>query len=265
MPEVKETRVFWTEQEWDQLAQELYCVRPIAQYQQSDSLVALSLVDMQDIQRVLPEERRRKLYSVVSVKPKMQEAMRRLRAKLQAVQAQEKAAAEAKAREEAEALAAQVSIPNPYELAFAPLVDLIATEVTKRVQAMIAQVIPQVTQIEISPQVFKEQRKPKFGVIGPLGVQAQELIKAFPQVEFITVESGDQRKAASQVSGCDRIIGMTDFMNHTTDGDLRAKFPEKYHRTTGSTASVKRLIGALLHSMQPKGMNGHASPNARHH
>lgn len=250
-----ESRVRWTTEEWDRLAEELYCVRPTAQYRVSDSLASLTLEDMQEIQKILPKDRWRPLKTVTPVRPHMQAAMRRLRSKLKQLEERQHQEIAERNRQEAARKAAEeeAAKPNPYEAMFAPMIAFITSEVLKQVHAaMQHQAVPQEQPKPLPPApppLPDEQKRPKIGVIGPLGVQAEDIKRSYPDVDFVTVDSSQQRTAASKVVGCDLIIGMTDFMDRSTDSQMRSKFLNNYHRTSGSTSSVKRMIGVLLHSM----------------
>ncbi|WP_407305392.1 hypothetical protein [Acinetobacter sp.] len=247
-------RILWKDSEWVQVARELYRIRPVDEYLRSTSMAGLQTEDFFAAQRVLPEDRRRSRSAVQSmsvVRPGLVKAMAVIRAEVDAEILRKKAEAEV-AELEAQAVkeVAKLAIPelNQYEAAFAPLIDLIATEVTKRIQDMLAATMPNVLAHKVTSKT--QPKKLKFGVIGPLSIQGQEIKKAFPEMDFVIVESSKANSSLSHVSGCDKIIGMTDFMDHSTDNSLRARFPDRYHRTTGGTSKVKHLIGILASSIK---------------
>jgi hypothetical protein len=249
------TRIQWKDAEWVAVARELYRIRPVEEYLRSTTMIGLQAEDFYAAQRVLPENRRRSKKAVQSmgvVRPGLIKAMAVIRAEVDAAILRKKAEEEAAALE-AQAAAAVMKevlpVVNAYEAAFAPLIDMIATEVTKRVQQMLVTTLPQVAAYKVEPKLQTNKRL-KFGVIGPLSVQAQDIKKAFPDIDFIIIESGKGASSPGHVMGCDKIIGMTDFMDHSVDGVLKDRFKERYHRCAGGTSKIKHLIGILSNALK---------------
>jgi hypothetical protein len=89
--ELKKRKVFWTREEWIEVARQLHLQRPDAKLYMT-LLSGLSLEELNAAQRVLPQERRRHLGSVSQVRQQLLDAMHIVRREIE--DAQQEAAAE---------------------------------------------------------------------------------------------------------------------------------------------------------------------------
>lgn len=87
--------------------------------------------------------------------------------------------------------------------------------------------------------------KPRVIVIGPLPAQAEQIARTYPQLDIVCFTTG-RHQLGKQLQGSDLVIGMTNFMRHSTDGAAYASVGSAYKRTTGSISSVKRIINSWL-------------------
>jgi len=252
------TRIQWSEAEWIAVARELYRIRPVEEYLRSTTMIGLQKEDFFAAQQVLPENRRRSrtaVHAMSVVRPGLVKAMAVVRAEVDAAILRKKAEDETAALEaQAAATVMKEVLPpvNPYEAAFAPLIDMIATEVTKRIQQMLVTTLPQLAGYKVEAKLQPVEKRLKFGVIGPLSVQAQDIKKAFPDIDFVIVESSKGASAPGHVMNCDKIIGMTDFGPLRRWGLLKSRFGERYHRCAGGVSKIKHLIGILSNSLKHK-------------
>jgi DNA-binding transcriptional MerR regulator len=143
-----------------------------------------------------------------------------------------------------------------------PIIDLLAGELLAqlgpRIEALIASAlaVPQspqhgsgaLTLVPATPYTPPKPRKKIIGVIGPLPVQEQELIKSFPQFEIIAMTCDNINAGVSAMRSAARVIGMTSFMNHSSDGVLAKTFKDKYVRVTGGVTAIKRQIEVWIAS-----------------
>jgi hypothetical protein len=88
--------------------------------------------------------------------------------------------------------------------------------------------------------------KPVIGVVGPLPAQQRVLEAAYPEIDLRFVEKNGNGNAATALQSCTRVIGMTSFMNHPTDGSLRRFFGERYCRVTGGVSAIKHQIDVWI-------------------
>lgn len=263
-------RIHWTDAEWLAVARELYRQHPIDQYLRSTTLASLTLRDFYDAQVVLPPERRRikAVKTPVTVREGLLVAMQKVRKEIDAVVTEKEdpiAVAEAKAVETIISAEVKEAVKvNPYEAAFAPLIEILAQAVAARVQDIVLEnltaptkpFVPTPEQKPVSaiaappvaPQV--KERRLKFGVVGLLPVQSNEIEKAFPNIDFVCITADKLDRCVDKLTGCDKVIGMVDFMSHSSCNNLKKAFGENYHRTNGNSSRAKHLIGVLLNSMK---------------
>jgi hypothetical protein len=258
-PGSRSPKVFWKPNEWLDIAREIYRLEPFAQHIKSSSLAGITLAVFKEAERnVIPMERRRpSINTTTAVRADLLKAFAIIRAEVEHQEQAEKNCKEQERIEEQRRFAQEQLEKklNPYEEAFAPLVRMLATEITRMLVPAILSAQQQPEQpiekiVEIASNVVALQNKPKkprVAIVGPKPNQARELEQAFPELEIIAFENSNQVTAAN-VHSCDKIIGMTDYMRHGADGMLRKTFGDKYHRTTGTVSAVKRLIGVLLAS-----------------
>lgn len=254
---VKSKKIFWKPGEWVDLAREINRLEPFAHHTKSTTLAGLTLAAFKEAERnvIAADRRRPSINSITFVRPDLLRAFAVIRDEQEQQQREEEERKAQERLEEQRRLAQEVLArkPNPYEEAFAPLVKFLATEITKMlVPALVtAQDKPQQTVDEIVAHAtavvenHAKPRKTRIAVVGPKPNQARELERTFPDLEIIVIE---KKATAVSVQSADKIIGMTDFMDHSVDGMLRKTFPDRYHRTTGTVSSVKRLIGVLMAS-----------------
>ena len=274
------TRVVLKKHEWDLLVSEIVKQNPHEPFLQSSTLAGLTLRQLRDAQMIFPENRRRPFHSVSIVRPNILSAMARLRANLAAAPANgfDDAPVVAPAAPPGAPLPALAPLDsvaassNPYE-ALAPLFDMLAVRVAglllPHLRAMMASpadnVPPCAPGAVVAPSfatpgafvassaraapggVLAAPRRTRIGVVGPLSVQAQNIAASFPQFEFTAVEKSVDN-LVEKLRGVDKIIGMTGFMTHNTDGILSKRFGEKYTRVSGGVSSVKRQIEIWLSS-----------------
>lgn len=268
----KQHRIFWQKQEWEILARELYRIKPLDSILRSSTLATLDHVDFKKIQEILPHERRRFCVpSLVPIRKNLLPHMRKIREEIDAEAEAAKIEVSKAIQEEAQTPKISSAPVNSYEAVFAtvfaPIVNLIAAEISKAIvgqvqaslQSQVTQMIADITHTPITNTPVQSYTLPvetkvktkrlKFAVIGAMSVQAQDIQTTYPMIDFLCIESS-AAAVPEAVHSCDKIIGMTDFMRHGADGIMKLKFGAKYHRTGGSVSAVKRLIKILLSEMK---------------
>lgn len=91
--------------------------------------------------------------------------------------------------------------------------------------------------------------KPRIGIVGALAQQGNEIAAAFPQLRIKIVDknlAGQSLREA--VSGCDRVIAMTGFISHSTDGVCSKAVGDRYTRVDGGVSAVRRQIEVWIAS-----------------
>lgn len=106
-------------------------------------------------------------------------------------------------------------------------------------------------------------------VLGPFPPQINELVRCYPQLDLVCVTYA-QRNLQTKLQGSDLVIGMTNFMRHSTDGAAIRCMGSAYRRTTGSVSSVKRLINSWLEEIKNESIptvavRNNSSPDRRVH
>jgi hypothetical protein len=242
----KQSRIFWNEAEWLCVARELYRLHP--HLIRSDTLVGVKLPELMFAQKSLPQERQRNaIINMSQAREKLLEAFKIIRTEVQESEATRKA------QEASEAAAAQEASRNPFEKAIEPLIALITAEVMKalmpRIQALVG-TVQQQPELGFDPfpkEHVSKPKKPKVAVVGALPVQQAAIALEFPEIDFVMPDK-DAKNTPSQVNGCDRVIAMVSFMDHSQRHALKNKFGEKFSEVSGGTSSIKRLISVLLAS-----------------
>lgn len=282
---IKGTKVRWTNDEWELLARELYRVRPLDSVLRSSTLATLDKTDFINIQRVLPENRRRPVVpSLVDVRKNLLVHMRVVREEVdRTLKAQAAPAPTPVAVTEPTPVAAPrmtSTAVNPYEAVFAPMlspiINLLANQIAQsvlsqlgdnlkdQVAELVAQMVPQ-AKVGISPgeMVVTQKgvnRRLRFAVVGPMTNIGNALKEAFPEVEIKIVHVDSFSIEA--VQQYDKIVGMTDFLSHKVRDKMRDNLGSRFHQVSGGASSAKHLIGVLLagiHSQQK------AATPATHH
>jgi hypothetical protein len=89
--------------------------------------------------------------------------------------------------------------------------------------------------------------KPRVGIVGALGQQIEAICSAFPQLRIKGVDKnlhGQSLKEA--IVNCDRVIAMTDFINHSTSAICKKTLGERFTLVDGGVSSVRRQIDVWL-------------------
>lgn len=257
--------IYWTESEFLLLARELYRISPHEGYLTSKTLAGLRPKDVQAAERVLPAHRRRNLATVFSLRKNLLIAFAKIKQEeddlndLLAVDAKRKDFADhpekyGRAPKPASDNGVEPPNINPYEAILKPLIDMVATEVMRRMVETYRPAAPRPAAAPMAPtqphqEVFKEAGRVKIAIMGPLPIQANELAQEFPQLDILAMESSSSAKyAVSVFRSATKVIGMTNFMNHSMDGALKRAFGEKYVRVTGGVSAIKRQINLMMTS-----------------
>lgn len=91
--------------------------------------------------------------------------------------------------------------------------------------------------------------KPRIGIVGALAQQGHELEKAFPQLRIKIVDKNLHGQSLREaVHGCDKVIAMTGFINHSVDGVCSKVLGDRYTRVDGGVSAVRRQIDVWLAS-----------------
>jgi hypothetical protein len=167
---------------------------------------------------------------------------------------------------------------NPWEAAFAPLVDQMIGMLTARLAPMIAEMIdrallappapdeaPRVAapvapavalraapaQPGAAPAAAKAapERRLRLGLVGGRkGNIVSTLAHDFPTVEFRWIDS---KKEADSVKNCDRVILMTRFCSHPLRDQVRKLITaEQYTPVNGALSDIRRVVTGLLNDRQ---------------
>jgi hypothetical protein len=245
-------RIQWVGSEWDKLAKEVINLKP--SLINSDTLLDMDRATFLKAQQVLPQDRQRNpagIPTVQIVRPRLAEAIKKLRKE---VQAQEVAKAAKEAQDAQEA--ALVSPPPPaLDPSYAPLVEAVAVRVTElmqdQIKHLLSQLIPNLPELAFKALPIESRKsKPKFVILGGNPNQHNDIMRSFPNVDFSFMVNDDKHNTVDRAASADYIIAMTDFIRHGLDGKMKKAYPEKYKPTTGNVSAVKRLIGLLLNHVQ---------------
>jgi hypothetical protein len=275
--------VAWDRREWLAIATEIDRMYPGSDYTHRDHLAGLTSEDVAFAQRVLPVERQNrhiKVASFCTLRAQLLQGFndlkeqRRLQAEAEAQaarQAQEDAERQAKAALSKAAgapqqQAAPVAI-NPYEAAFAPLVDLMLGMLVDRMRPMVADAINQALNAPAPAAVPAEaqptppaaqapiqvdapgREKPllRIGVFGSEINYAAQLAPHFRNCEFIFV-SCDNSNQTESLKNCDYVFVLTKFINHPAMHRVKKLIDSnKFKPVHGSVSDMRRVLTGLLH------------------
>lgn len=265
-------RSVWTRAEWLKVITYIHEKNPQLNLGDESALVRLRSIKPKMVEAamhaVIDKWRFRSTFQIASFAKSLEEAIRDLHEVL-SLKAQEEKEKEPVVEEvesvETDDTIGPDSLVDPYQAAFSPLIQLIAAEVTKQMEPRMSRLEQMLQELLNRDSVTSEQkeqaisgfgamerrtlqtRKPRIAVVGILPIQELAIKNAYPNVQFIFVEKGPTG-VMSTVQNCDRVIGMTKFLNHATDGLLRKGLGSKYVRITGGPSEVKRLVELWLNS-----------------
>lgn len=253
---VAETRIFWTPAEWIEIASEIDRLNPHAKYPERGTCGALTTSDIMQAQRVLPAERRRHLRTQPMDKLRQPlltafREVRKLKTELAAVRQQEALQVYEERR--------LTPPPNPYEVAFKPLVDLIAREVTAQLLPALLQmitagqaaVVPQQAAANQPVRPGPREVRMRVGVVNNRLTFADELRREFPQIDF-TFADIDRTNSIDSVTNCDRVIVLTKFISHQATTRVKKAVGDRYVPLNGSITDMKRVLTSWLNEARSK-------------
>ena len=281
----KSKRAVWTRAEWLKIVTQIHESNPQLHLHDGSALIRLHCIKPRMVEAamklVIEPARFRTTFATSTFVVALERAILDLHESLhkpkeQPVKAQEQTKPEApklthiaeevmQVPEEMSKLIAAESKAGPYELAFSPLIQLIANEVTRqmeprmgRLEQMLQALLdkesitlepkPVITGFgEMGRRISATARKPRIAVVGILPIQEVSIRADFPGIQFTFVEKGPTG-VMQTVQNCDRIIGMTKFLNHATDGMLRKGLGSRYVRIAGGPSEVKRVIELWINS-----------------
>jgi hypothetical protein len=265
---VGEQRIFWSTAEWVEIALEIDRLHPHSKYIERNTTGALTVQDIMQAQRVLPQERRRQLRTALMDKLRVClldafKEVKRMRA--EASKAQHAQAVQA--FEERRAAAAEPP-PNPWETALRPLVELVVRELGAQLVPMIVQALASsqaqaagappahVSNVASLPGSIGRAPEPKpkkmrIGMVSGRSTYADDLDKTFPEVKFEYIESHNTRMVDS-VKNCDRVILLTRFTSHPMQDRLKKAVGDRLILVNGSVTDAKRVIHGLLNTPERK-------------
>lgn len=274
--------VAWDRREWLAIATEIDRMYPGSDYSHRENLAGLTSEDVAfAAQRVLPVERQNRHIKVASfntLRAQLQQGFadlreqRRLQAEAEAARlAQEEAERHTKeALSRAAGPAQQQGEPvgaNPYETAFAPLVNMMLGMLVERMRPMIADAINQALStpapaaapaaaqpappeaeapIQV-PGAGREKPVLRIGVFGSEVNYAEQLAPHFPNCEFKFV-SCDNPNQTESLKSCDYVFVMTKFINHPAMHRAKKMLTdEQFKPVHGSVSDMRRILTGLLH------------------
>jgi hypothetical protein len=265
---VGEQRIFWSTAEWVEIALEIDRLHPHSRYIERNTTGALTVQDIMQAQRVLPQERRRQLRSALMDKLRacLLDAFKEIRRmRTEASKAQHAQAVQAFEERRAAVVAPP---PNPWETALRPLVELFARELGAQLLPMIVQALAS-SQVEapsalpanvtnvasllgsIGRAPEPKPKKMRIGMVSGRSTYADDLDKTFPEVKFEYIESHNTRMVDS-VKNCDRVILMTRFTSHSMQDRLKKAVGDRLILINGSVTDAKRVIHGLLNTSERK-------------
>lgn len=267
-------RTVWTRAEWLKVVAHIHMNNPQLHLEHDSALARVRCIKpamLEAAQKIVIDHwRQRKSFQISTIVPALEQGLRDLHESI-AADVQEEA------QPEVETTAVEVTPAiedigpdtevDPYQQAFSPLIQLVANEVVKQLSPRLnkleemLQALLNAERITLAQHEEKERpativqperrnmqtRKPRIGVVGVLPIQAEAIAKAFPNVAFTFIEKGPSG-VLEKVQSCDRTIGMTKFMAHSTDGVLRKGLGSRYVRTAGGPSEIKRMIEMWLHA-----------------
>lgn len=270
--------VAWDRREWLAIAAEIDRMYPGSGYSHREHLAGLTSEDVAFAQRVLPVERQNrhiKVASFCTLRAQLQHGFRDLKEqRRQQAEAEAQAQTERQAQQDAERHAqealAKASAPpasvNPYEAAFAPLMDLIVGMLVERVRPMLADAITQALNAPAAasaveqpsppapaaaiqkPSIPREKPLLRIGVLGSEINYAQRIAHEFPSIEFVFVSCDDPRQMES-LRGCDYVYVLTKFVNHSETNRVKKMVgTDKFKPVHGAASDLRRLLTGMLNT-----------------
>jgi hypothetical protein len=171
------------------------------------------------------------------------------------------------------ALVAATALANPWEAAFAPMMEVFISALTARLEPTLAAMVekallapaPAAAQAPATPPArpaaapveapastgtVKEIRAPRMriGIVGNRTTYATDLARDFPEVRFTCI---DNLKEVDSIRNCDRVLVLTKFISHKFDGRVRAALERsQYTPVNGCLSDMRRVITGLLHDQE---------------
>jgi hypothetical protein len=237
------SKIFWTVEERTALVEEIASLKGTIQ------VISLLQALYQAQDTVLHESRRRTIVSE-SVLPWLREAVDKEVAKRKA---EKEKAEQDKLRLLDEALAA-ATIPQLVETLSAKLglreymgslLDdlLLRSSVVKRLEQELKRFQQPVSDLGISTGKSTERSKPRIVILGLKNAQQHIIEQDFAAVcnlRFLDKYAHNTGLVA------DHVLGMIDFMPHTTDTSAKKHFGDRYHRVGGTLTSLRNTLRSLL-------------------
>ena len=87
----------------------------------------------------------------------------------------------------------------------------------------------------------EKPKKPKIAIVGPSGSQKDQIIRAFPEFDFVFIDNGHGIKEAG--ASCALFVAVSAYMNRANRDNMRSYVPsEKVRNVDGGISSIKRTI-----------------------
>jgi hypothetical protein len=269
--------IAWTRDEWLAIATELDRLYQGANYPNRLSLAGLTSEDVAFAQRVLPLERQIRHVKVASfstLRPALVDAFEEIGRKRAADEAEKKALeiAGEQTRIALERVAAAAAQPpaaapgaNPFEAAFAPMLNLVLGHLVDRLRPVIAELIndallapaPAAAQAELAQALapamlhgtarapaadMRKLPKMRIGIVGNLTTYKEDLSREFPTMEFTCVTC-DELNRLEAVKNCERVIVLTKFCNHAAMKKVRKSLNEgQFMPLHGCLSDMRRVL-----------------------
>lgn len=244
-------KIFWTKEEWVQIAAELHRLYPHHKYPERSNVGGLKAADISHAQRVLPADRQRNLKTTDfnTLRTLLIEAFKTLRRNIAAEQ--QRAVEAAKAEHTARVALANSPPPNPWEEACKPLVALLLEELraqllpmmTKAFQDSMPQAAPAAPVRSAPVLALVQPPRLSVGVYGNRNSYADELRREFPQIDFTFI---DNHKKVDSIKNCAKIIVLTKFIPHAGESVVRRAAGDRFVPINGYLADMRRVIESWL-------------------
>lgn len=95
-------------------------------------------------------------------------------------------------------------------------------------------------------KMAQSQRPSKIGLMGPMAAQLNELVRSFPQFEFVCVQ--DRVGEVGRLKHCDKVLAMTDFINHPMTHAAKRLVGDRLVLVPGGVSSLKRQLDIMMKS-----------------
>jgi hypothetical protein len=311
------SKVEWTREDWLAIARELHRLFPASNYPKRGNLTGLDSHDVAFAQeRALPLERQRRHLKVASfstLKSSLERAFLDLNNELEGITpepapAPEPAAAANPAPEPAPAptaapqpapvpVVATAAAPeapalDPYRVAFAPLVSLLAAEVANQLRPMLTQFINEAVAVALmaqpqaaEPDTLAEEEeealpanvkaapcvpitssklygdskprveKPKRVMVGVLVNRTSQYQQELEK-EFPQIEvrciDADHKARIDSFAQVQLVVGMARFISHSAARKTKNLVGDRYMECNGGMSELKRIIGLWLKANEPQ-------------